>query len=293
MGGSRIISGKTEIYALFGDPVSHSLSPIIYNSAFEYEKMDKVYIVFKAGKNDIKLAVDMARTFSIKGFNLTMPLKEEILQYLDELSPEAELIGAVNCVKNEGGKLTGYNTDSSGFGLSLLSKSGKYPSAVFILGAGGVAKAVTAHLAMNKVGKIYITNRNHGRALSLADKLCCFKQTEVEILPWESSKWGNALGESDAIVNCTSLGMNNKGDLAALVPWQHIKKGALIYDTVYEPLETTFLKKASELNFDTVKGTSLLINQAAAAFNIWTGREAPVEVMKKSVEEYLNATCRI
>lgn len=287
MGHSRIISGKTDIYAILGDPVSHSLSPIIHNSAFEHEKLDKVFIAFKTGKEDLSMAMKMVRTFSIKGLSVTMPLKEEILQYLDKLSPEARLIGAVNCVINDDGILTGYNTDSSGFGLSLLSKYNKYPSTVFIFGAGGVAKAVAVHLAMNKVKKIYITNRNYDRATALADKLSNFKEIEVRILPWEIRQWSNALNESDLIVNCTSLGMNNKGDLAVLVPWQYVQKNAVIYDTVYEPLETSFLKKAGSLNLDTVAGTSLLIHQAAVAFKIWTGREAPLEIMEKSIVEYL------
>lgn len=288
MGHSRIISGKTEIYALFGDPVSHSLSPIIYNSAFEHEKMDKVYIVFKAGKKDLSLAIDMARTFSIKGFNLTMPLKEEILQYLDKISPEAELIGAVNCVKNEDGILTGYNTDSIGFGMSLLSTRGKYPSCAFVFGAGGAAKAVTAHLAMNKVGKIYITNRNYERARTLTEKLSSYDKIEVEILPWESRMWCGALNESDLIVNCTSLGMNNKGNLAELIPWECVGKDTMIYETIYEPLNTAFIMKADSLNLDNVKGTNLLIHQAAVAFKIWTDREAPLDVIKKSVADFLN-----
>jgi len=289
MGHARVISGKTDIYAVLGDPISHSLSPIIHNSAFEYENLDKVFIALKTVKEDLKLAMEMVRTFSIKGLSVTMPLKEEILQYLDKLSPEAQFIGAVNCVSNEDGILTGYNTDSQGFGLSLLSKYNKYPSTVFIFGAGGVAKAIAVQLAMNKVKKIYITNRNFERAKSLADKLSFFKETKVEVIPWEDGKWSNALNESELIVNCTSLGMNNKGDLAVLVPWQYVQKDAVIYDTVYEPLETSFFKKAGSLNLDTVAGTSLLIHQAAVAFEIWTGKPAPVEVMKKSVVEYLNS----
>ncbi|MDI3480401.1 MAG: shikimate dehydrogenase [Tepidanaerobacteraceae bacterium] len=157
----------------------------------------------------------------------------------------------------------------------------------FVFGAGGVAKAVSVQLAMNKFKKIYITNRNFERAFALADKLSNFKEIEVRILPWETRQWSNALNESDLIINCTSLGMNNKGDLAVLVPWQYVQKDAVIYDTVYEPLETSFLKKAASLNLKTIAGTSLLIHQAAVAFKIWTGREAPLEIMKKSMMEYL------
>jgi len=288
MNDSRVISGKTDIYAVLGDPISHSLSPVIHNSAFEYENLDKIFIALKTGKHDLKLAMDMVRTFSIKGLSITMPLKEEILQYLDKLSPEAQFIGAVNCVSNEDGKLTGYNTDSSGFGLSLSSKYKRFPSAAFMFGAGGVAKAIAVQLAMNKVKKINITNRNFERAKSLADKLSFFKETDVEVIPWECMKWSNALNESDLIVNCTSLGMNNKGDLSALIPWNEVRKDAVIYETVYEPLETAFLKKAASQNPDTVAGINLLIHQAAAAFQIWTGKSAPLEVIKKSVFAYLN-----
>jgi shikimate dehydrogenase len=289
MSNYRVISGKTEIYAILGDPVSHSLSPIIHNGAFEYENLDKVFIALKTGKENLQLAMEMVRTFSIKGLSVTMPLKEEILQYLDKLSPEAQLIGAVNCVTNDNGILTGYNTDSQGFGSSLLSKYNKYPSAVFIFGAGGVAKAIAVQLAMNKVKKIYITNRNFERSTLLADKLSRFKEINVEVIPWESPKWNKALYECDLIVNCTSLGMNNKGDLSSLVPWDKVRKDAIIYETVYEPLETTFLKKARSLNLDTIAGINLLIYQAAAAFSIWTGRAAPLEIMKKLVVDFLNS----
>ncbi|RKL61834.1 shikimate dehydrogenase [Thermoanaerobacteraceae bacterium SP2] len=285
----RIISGKTDIYAIIGDPISHSLSPIIHNSAFEYEKLDKVFLALKTNKENLKLAIEMMRTFSFKGFTVTMPLKEEILQYLDKLSPEAQFIGAVNCVSNENGILKGYNTDSRGFGLSLLAKYNRYPSVAFVFGAGGVAKAVAVELAMNKVKKIYITNRNFERAKSLADKLSFFKETNVEVIQWEDVKWNNALNESDLIVNCTSIGMNNNGDLSALIPWNNVRKGAIIYETVYEPLETTFLRKARSLNLDTVEGISLLVYQATDAFNIWTGKPAPLEIMKKSVVDYLNS----
>ncbi|HHW01761.1 MAG TPA: shikimate dehydrogenase [Thermoanaerobacterales bacterium] len=289
MNNYHVISGKTDIYAILGDPVSHSLSPVIHNSAFKYENLDKVFIALKTGKENLKLAMEMVRTFSIKGLSVTMPLKEEILQYLDKLSPEAQLIGAVNCINNENGILTGYNTDSRGFGLSLLAKYNRYPSIAFVFGAGGVAKAVAVELAMNKVKKIYITNRNFERAKSLEDKLSFFKETNVEVIQWEDVKWNNALNESDLIVNCTSLGMNNKGDLSLLVPWDKVRKDAIIYETVYEPLETTFLKKARSLNLDTIAGINLLIYQAAVAFEIWTGKVAPLKIMEQSVVNFLNS----
>jgi len=287
MNGHHVVSGKTDIYAIIGDPVSHSLSPVIHNGAFEYENLDKVFIALKSNKENLKLTMDMVRVFSFKGLTVTMPLKEEVIPYLDKLSPEAQFIGAVNCVSNEDGILTGYNTDSSGFGLSLLSKYKRFPSIAFMFGAGGVAKAIAVQLAMNKVKKIYITNRNFERAKSLADKLSFFKETDVEVIPWEDMKWSDALYESGLVVNCTSIGMKNKGDLSALIPWDSIRKDTIIYETIYEPLETTFLKKARSQNFDPIAGISLLVYQATTAFKIWTGREAPLEAMEKAVVDFL------
>lgn len=281
------ISGRTEIYTVLGNPIKHSLSPLIHNTAFKYRGMDKVYIALAAMPDKLKLAIDMMRAFDIKGVNLTMPLKEEVIKYLDKLSPEAKLIGAVNCVHNMNGILTGYNTDSKGFALSVLKKNGAMPGKAFVIGAGGVAKAIVVQLALQAVEKIYIANRSAKRAESLANKVRNIGQTDVEVVTWDKNVWKKIMPTCGIIINATSFGMRNNGDLAPLIPWQSIGKETVIYETIYEPLETGFLNSAKKSDLVVVEGLDLLLYQAAIAFEIWTGAEMPLDVVKKSMTSYL------
>jgi shikimate dehydrogenase len=284
----RVISGKTDIYAVIGDPVIHSLSPVVHNAVFQHEKLDKIYLALRADKCGLKLAIDAVRLFDIKGLNVTMPLKEDILKYLDDLSPEAELIGAVNCIDNNNGFLTGYNTDSTGFWRSLGALAVEHvPDEVFIFGAGGVARAITAQLVIKGVKVIYLTNRNRDRAIELAKRLDCLKKTDIRVVQWEPEKWRKVIGECCLIVNCTPLGMNNKGNLAQIVPWQAIRNDALIYETIYEPFETTFVKKAEQLGLKSIGGVSLFIHQACDSLKIWTGKQPPIGVIRLAIEDYI------
>lgn len=281
------ISGKTELYAVLGNPIKHSLSPFIHNTAFRLRSMDKVYVALEVLPDKLKLAIDMMRAFGIKGFNLTMPLKENVIQYIDALSPEAEAIGAVNCILNENGRLTGYNTDSQGFALAVLNKKGSIPKTAFILGAGGVAKAIVAQLVLQGVERIYIANRTLKRAEALADKFKNKKQANLEVVPWKPEIWGKIMSGCGLIVNATSVGMKNNGNLALSIPWQSINTEAIVFETIYEPLETEFLKRARELKLMTVEGLDLLLYQAAIAFEIWTGQEMPLPVIKENLTRYL------
>lgn len=285
---STALSGQTEIYAVLGKPIKHSLSPMIHNTAFLETGLDKVYVAFEAMPDKLKLAIDMMRAFDIKGFNLTMPLKEEVIQYLDQLSPEAELIGAVNCVDNKNGILTGYNTDSRGFALSVLKKHSQIPKRAFVLGAGGVSKAICVQLVLQGVEQIYITNRHTERAKTLADKVSVIGETKIDVIPWDRKDWEKIMPECGIIINATSLGMGNAGNMAALIPWSNISKKAIVYETIYNPLETGFLKHAREIGLSTVEGLDLLLYQGAIAFEIWTGREMPLSVVKTAMARYLS-----
>jgi shikimate dehydrogenase len=288
MSDYRVISGKTDIYAVIGNPVIHSLSPILHNAVFQHEKLNKVYIALRADKSGLKLAIDALRLFDIKGLNVTMPLKEDIIKYLDALSTEAELIGAVNCIDNNNGFLTGYNTDSTGFWQSLVTTAMKHvPNKVFIFGAGGVARAIAYQLVTKGVKVIYLTNRNLNRAEELAKGLNCLKKTETKVINWQPNKWRKVIGECSLIINCTSLGMNKKGNLAQIVPWQVVRNDAIIYDTIYEPSETSFLKKAKQMGLRSVGGISLFIHQACDSQKIWTGIQPPIDVVKTAIEDYM------
>lgn len=281
------ISGRTELYAVLGNPIKHSLSPLIHNTAFHSESMDKVYVALEVLPENLKLAIDMMRAFSIKGFNLTMPLKEEVIKYIDALSPEAEAIGAVNCIVNKNGMLTGYNTDSKGFAMAVLNKKNSIPKTAFILGAGGVAKAIVVQLILQGVEKIYIANRTFERAIALANKIGNQKQACIEVVPWDPEIWKKIMPMCGIIINGTSLGMRNNGNLAFLIPWENVNKETIVFETIYEPFETGFLKRARELNLMTVEGLDLLLYQAAIAFRIWTEKEMPVHIVKENLTRFL------
>lgn len=282
----HIVSGRTKIYAILGDPVEHSLSPVIHNAAFKEKKIDNVFIALKTNLENLECAMSFIRTFDIKGLSITMPLKEAVVEYLDKLSPEAELIGAVNCIVNDNGVLTGYNTDSQGFGLSLKKNMIK-PETAFVLGAGGVAKAIATSLALNNTKSIYITNRHMERAKALAERIKARSSVDINVIEWSKDRWKDYIKSSDLIINATSVGMNNKGDLSDMIPWESIQPHTVIYESIYSPFKTRFLKKAEEYQLKTIMGTELLLYQAVVAFELWTKQEPAIQIMKYAIAHFL------
>jgi shikimate dehydrogenase len=283
----KIISGKTEIYAILGDPICHSLSPIIHNEAFKIKDLDKVFIALKTNNKTIKLAIEAIRNFNLKGLSVTMPLKELIIEYLDDLSNDAKIIGAVNCVVNNKGLLVGYNTDGKGFSLSLKDMGINNLKNVFVIGAGGVAKAIVLQLMLENVKNIFITNRHIDRLKTVEAKLKGISSSLINIIEWDYKEWSKVISRCDLIVNATSLGMKDVGDLSAMIPWEVIDQSTIIYDTVYEPLETKLIKKSKSLNLKAINGINLLIYQASISFNIWTKEEFPIAFIKNQISSSL------
>ena len=279
----RQISGHTGLYAVIGDPVKHSLSPLIMNSAFTYNGIDAVYVALTVRESDAREAMQMVRSFGINGVNVTMPLKQAIVPWLDKLSPEAELVGAANCVINREGFLEGHNTDCTGFRLSLDSCLPQAPKTAFLLGVGGAARAIASELVRWGCKTLYITNRHREKAQLLADILTPQGETAIKVLEWQSTEWLSALEATDILVNATSIGMSGKGNLEQLFDWDRVNRQMVIYETVYNPLETSFLHQARQNGFCSVAGTELLLWQAVAGFKLWTGTKAPVDVMKESL----------
>ena len=277
------ISGHTRLYSVIGDPVSHSLSPRIMNSAFAAAGVDAVYVALPVKEQDAALAMDMVRRFGLAGVNVTMPLKQAIVPYLDQLSPAAQQVGAANCVINDQGALTGHNTDCTGFRLSLAKHFPAAPNSAFLLGAGGAARAIAAELARWGCQELLICNRSQARAEELAglfqDQAAC----RVVVVPWAPERWPELLNYTELFINATSLGMGDNGSLADLIDWQAIERRPLIYETIYNPLETELLAQARKHRCPVVVGTELLLWQAVAGFEIWTGQVAPVAVMRESL----------
>ncbi len=280
------VKATTKIYGIFGHPVSHSLSPVMHNSAFAVLGLDCVYLAFDIRPEKIGHAADAVRTLGIMGINITIPHKESIIPHLDEISPDAKLTGAVNTVKNEDGKLSGYNTDVGGFLRAVEEDLGSKPEGanVFLLGAGGAARAVMSAFCMNGAGSIYIANRTYEKALKLGSEFGKqFKNIKIEPIALDDKELIKArLSETDILVNSTSAGM--EGSEMMEVPLEPLKESAAVYDLVYSPRETSLVKKARELGHSASGGLSMLLYQGALSFEIWTGRDAPVKVMRKAIE---------
>ncbi|WP_457677760.1 shikimate dehydrogenase [Thermovibrio sp.] len=278
------ITGKTAVYGIIGYPVKHSLSPLMQTAAFKETGIDAVYVPFEVEPENLKEAVNGLRALSVKGFNVTVPHKEKVVESLDFLSQDAEFLGAVNTVKNEGGELTGYNTDAEGFLRSLIEEgvelSGKK---VLMFGAGGAARAVGYALLKGGVKFLNIVNRSFKRAKEVGELLG--KRGNVLVYPLKEGTVEALLKDIDIIVNTTSVGMKETDP--HLFDYSKIPEGITVVDIIYNPPETPLLKAARERGCKTVNGLGMLVHQGAVAFEIWTGRRAPVKVMEKVLKEEL------
>ncbi len=281
------VKATTRVYGIFGHPVAHSLSPVMHNSAFQSLYLDCVYVAFDIQPRDLESAARAIKSLGIAGVNITIPHKESMTFFLDHISPETTLTGAVNTVKNDNGKLSGYNTDVSGFLRAIKEDLGLHPRGlnVVVLGAGGAARAVLSALCMNEVSRVYILNRTFDKAKRLASEFKKhFKDTSIEAVSLEDrSGVENSLGSSSLLVNATSAGMEGMNQIE--IPLESLPKGSMVYDLVYKPRETELVKRARELGYKASGGLSMLLYQGVESFEIWTGINAPVEVMRKAIIE--------
>lgn len=281
------IEAATKVYGIFGHPVSHSLSPKMHNAAFRELGINSLYIAFDIDPKDLEIAARAIKPMGIQGVNVTIPHKENIIFFLDEISEEASLTGAVNTVKNEDGKLKGYNTDVGGFLKAIKEDLGFHPREMqaAVLGAGGAARAVVTALCMNEASGIYVINRTFDKAKKLVNEFKRnFKDISIEAVPLDDKRGvKDSLNHADILVNSTSAGM--KGIDPIEIPLEHLPQESAVYDLVYSPRETDFIKRSKETGRRASGGLSMLIYQGAESFEIWTGEEAPIEIMRKAIEE--------
>ncbi len=280
------ITGHTRLTALLGSPVAHSISPLMHNEAFQLLDLDYTYLCFEVNEKTLPAAVDGLKACGIRGFNLTMPNKNKIVELLDELSPAARLIGAVNTVVNDDGHLTGYNTDGVGYmqavkdaGYDITGKT------ITIMGAGGAATAICAQAALDGVEKIHIFARETSRFWDRTQKLA---ENINSTLPCkavlhenkDTAALAQAISESALLLNATSVGMapNTEGTIIEDTSLYH--PDLIVSDVIYNPRETRFLKKAREAGCRTFNGMYMLLYQGAEAFRLWTGKEMPVKEIK-------------
>ena len=264
-------------YCIIGDPVDHSLSPAIHNAAFSSLGLNCSYISFRVQEGQLKNSLDSLRAINIGGFNVTMPHKVRVLEYVDQYDKTVELVGAANTVKNEDGKFCAYNTDVLGFIKPLRQRGIDFSGfEVTILGAGGAARAVAVALASERgIANINIVNRNTDRSKELANLL---KKLGLKSSIVSSDNIQNIASKSNLIINTTPLGMK---DEQSLIKSSSIRKDAIVYDIVYKPINTNLLESARTAGAKVVYGYEMLLEQAIASFKIWFQRDPPIEPMKK------------
>lgn len=277
------ITGKTTVIGIFGYPVEHSLSPLMHNTAFKHLNIDYCYVPFPVHPDKVGEAVAAIRALRLRGVNVTIPHKQAVIPFLDEISPEARIIGAVNTIVNRDGALKGYNTDGQGFVRSLREDAGMDPAGktVILLGAGGSARGVGVQLALAGAKKVYLVNRTPEKAEEIAKVIADNTKAQAEVLPWTKEALEQALGTAQIIVNTTSIGMFPYYASVPPVITALLRPGILVADLVYNPVETGFLTAAAEKGCATLSGLGMLLYQGAIAFELWTGQPAPVTAMQE------------
>jgi shikimate dehydrogenase len=276
---------RAELVGVFGDPVDENPTGIMQEAAFAAAGLNWRYITLRVVAADLPAAVAGLRALNFQGINLTIPHKVAILPLLDEVAPDAALIGAVNTVRRAGDRLIGENTDGKGFLRSVREDAGVDPAGkrVVFLGAGGAARAMTVELALAGARHITVVNRSADRGKALVRQLNEKTPVQAEFEPWDGDYGVPA--DADILVNATSIGLFP--DVAAMpcVALDSIRPGLLVCDVIPNPPQTAFLKAAATRGARTLDGLGMLVYQGAIAFKLWTGVDADVAVMRRALEQ--------
>ncbi len=278
------ISGHTRVVAIFGDPVEHTLSPAMHNAAFGALGMDCVYAPFHVRSNGLKGAVSGLRAMGFAGANITVPHKEHVIEFLDEVDEEARLLGAVNTIVNKGGILTGYNTDGRGFVKSLKDDARFDPKGkkVFILGAGGAARGIAFALVNAGAGPVFLYDVDGPKRDKLVlDLNTALKKDAARAEPLDP----DFISSCALVINATPLGMR-EGDPAPF-PADSFKKGQMFCDIIYNPPKTAAMAAAEGAGARVLNGLGMLLHQGVIAFEHWFGVAPPVEVMRDALKQGL------
>lgn len=267
---------------LLGFPVEHSISPAMHNAAFQALELNWHYTLHRTAPGDLEATIRQCVEDRYEGWNVTVPYKERIVDYLDEISPEVEATGACNTVRLHNGLLLGYNTDIAGF-LGGLEEAGgiQHSSRAVLLGAGGAARAVALALAMLGHG-VCVLARNAEQSDSLAGYLQASAHLGVEHGNLDATTLNSNLERAALLVNCTPSGMWPQAQSSPLPDGVHLPPHVLVYDLVYRPRPTRLLEQAHRAGCRTQDGLTMLVHQGAAAFKIWTGLAAPVQIMTRA-----------
>lgn len=285
-----MISGKTKLTGFFAKPASHSLSPLMHNLAFSHWGIDAVYLAFEVDQTNLGQAVESIRTLDMLGVNVSMPNKTAVLAYLDQLSPEAELIGAVNTIVHQEQRLIGYNTDGMGFVRSVNETGHPIKNQkIVVLGAGGAAKAIVVQMALEGAQEITIYKRLNATFLPLKEYFA--KVSEKTGCPIrlhdyaDESQLALDLSQANLLINATDIGMGSKKDQLPIADVKLLHSQLAVFDLIYSPSETRLIQEAKKMGIKSYNGLGMLIHQGAIAFELWTHREMPVQNVRERLEQ--------
>lgn len=285
-----MISGKTKLTGFFAKPASHSLSPLMHNLAFSHWGIDAVYLAFEVDQTNLRQAVESIRTLDMLGVNVSMPNKTAVLAYLDQLSPEAELIGAVNTIVHQEQRLIGYNTDGMGFVRSVNETGHPIKNQkIVVLGAGGAAKAIVVQMALEGAQEITIYKRLNATFLPLKEYFV--KVSEKTGCPIrlhdyaDESQLALDLSQANLLINATDIGMGSKKDQLPIADVKLLHSQLAVFDLIYSPSETRLIQEAKKMGIKAYNGLGMLIHQGAIAFELWIHREMPVQNIREQLEQ--------
>jgi len=286
------ISSKTSICCVIGHPIDNSLSPIMHNVAFYFTNLDYIYVAFDV-KESLGEAVKGLRALGVRGFNITMPHKVSIINFLDSIDKNATLVGAVNTVVNNNNTLIGYNTDVDGVISAFKTKDLRQEIGdslnglnALIIGAGGAARASIVALVSKGCKKISIFNRTINKAKRMMTELSQKLDIFYTVKELKINSLKRALSSADILINATSIGAYPRID-ESIIPLEFLKKDLIVFDVVYKPKKTKLLIDAEQIGAKIIPGYKMFVGQGARSFEIWTGMNAPIDIMKKAVLEAL------
>ena len=282
-------SYKAELVGVFGYPVAENPTVVMMEAAFRARGLNWRYLTIEVRPEDLAEAMAGLRAFNMRGIGLTIPHKVSVIQYLDRLSPEAELMGAVNAVVREGDDLVGHNTDGQGFLRSVRDDADVDPRGkrIVFLGAGGASRAMTVEMALAGVEHITVVNRSPGRGQDLVRLLQEKTPVQAEFTHWQG-EYAVPSGV-DILVNATSIGLYPDVDEVPPVALSSIGPHLLVCDVIPNPPHTAFLNAAEAQGAGILDGLGMLVHQGAVGFQMWTGVQAPIDVMRQALERVFGA----
>jgi shikimate dehydrogenase len=279
---------RAELVGVFGHPVAENPTVVMQEAAFKELGLNWRYLTIEVLPEDLADAMKGLRAFNMRGVNLTIPHKVEVLKYLDEVAQDAQLMGAVNTVRRDGQKLIGENTDGKGFLRSLTEDAHEDPKGkrVVVLGAGGAARAITVELALADTAHITIVNRSMERGMELTSLLNDKTPTQASFVQWKGTY--EIPSETDILVNATPIGLFPDVDTKPSINYDTVTETTTVCDVIPNPPDTPFLREAEVRGAKTVNGLGMLVYQGAIGFKMWTGLDAPLKVMKNALRGALS-----